>query len=1366
MGIGISIGVGIGGSGGGSGGSGGVPISLKPTKIPYDATGDVAQLKTSLKGTLVWSKLSGASSIAIAASTGVVSLSAALGEGGTATFAVRVQNSDGDAAERSFTLTAVSEKPVFYTDPSISPEEGNSATTFTATDGTSDGVVVGTWLLDGEEIGTELTVVTGVAGTLVRRNVATGPGGTTTKDSAAVIVTSAAVNPPVVVDPPSYTGTLGETLTHVHAVFEGATSQVDGWLVDGIFLEGDTLDSSQYPGSTVIPRSIGTNEGGSTGSNGESITIPGSPGLYFQDNFNAADGVKLTTRGWSSLLGSGTWTDGMITTASQAFNSNFSHGLSNDGLVVDTSSQNQAVEGAIAGLGANATPQFNPIIRASDWDNNIYLSSVGSDGSTYCAMVVRLKVAGTVLGYNAGLVYTPVLQAGDIIRLEVQQNLVKMFLNNVQYTIGGPLGTPVPRPGTGVIDLVAAGASSLTGTKAGFTLVARGTCDDVKVYNLTFPFGISTINDGVEADYLTLPNTSGRQLVVAGTYSGTAPTGIDIGVAKADGSTVISRVAADSFTATGGNWTAKLRSNALMGATLDNINVYVQAWKKDAATNTGKSSLFKTSTYAVMHPYVQGVNSNNLAYFKPAGLVSDLMYRAMWLNKPNGKVLVMPVAIGSTATAPATADENCNIGTDGILHTFSDGTTVCNTSATTAPIPTFQMPQFIDPSLGTTYRISGVPEGLQIRNLITAAGTLGSRQGPDADGYYYYDFTYSVDAHGRTLNALPTFCMYGTVPEEGFNKALAFRPLDWDGHFLTPAGRAMYGGPAKKVARFMQTSQVSGDTLAPYARTAAWIPPVNQNRLDRALMSPAAMVEWCNDAGCDLWFNFSHAVDDDYVTAVATYVKENLNPGLMFRHALSNETWNSNAPYETELVWCAIAGLQLGYEDINKATPAACTPRTPTIINGYGNGTVNASGVTTVARAVGDLVFMKATGNIYQLWQITTAVSAGGTISAANATKLSEGTANTASLTVSGPNLASRRWKVSRQKQIAALVDAVYGADARTKTWRIHEDWVIISGTVVGNTLLWDDAYKVLDDVATAPYWGDGVFKFIGVQTHIAQGWTKDVQQLYLVDQDTYYKVLFTGSTDGTGSLDTSPIYAAMKPMVQYQVNAKHNLERILRTKEDYVPNSIRFSSYECGFGETWNSPSGADGIKGVVNGNYAYSITQEPDGATKGVISHLQGFYVAGVVGVYTITFTSATDFAVTNADGSDGGTGTVGTVFTNTMISFKINAGATAFVTGDIFKITRTNAFASTTAIDYGMPIPYVNRTISNTTKHPKFADITQRFYQHLKDYVGGAHMQFCDGENDGTYNNVINCFGMIDFPGDLTSTRYVGWDAVKSS
>ena len=52
------------------------------------------------------------------------------------------------------------------------------------------------------------------------------------------------------------------------------------------------------------------------------------------------------------------------------------------------------------------------------------------------------------------------------------------------------------------------------------------------------------------------------------------------------------------------------------------------------------------------------------------------------------------------------------------------------------------------------------------------------------------------------------------------------------------------------------------------------------------------MVRLANEAGADPWFTLPHLADDAYVTAFASYVRDNLDPRLRVHAEWSNEVWN------------------------------------------------------------------------------------------------------------------------------------------------------------------------------------------------------------------------------------------------------------------------------------------------------------------------------------------------------------------------------------------------------------------------------------------------------------------------------------------
>lgn len=72
-------------------------------------------------------------------------------------------------------------------------------------------------------------------------------------------------------------------------------------------------------------------------------------------------------------------------------------------------------------------------------------------------------------------------------------------------------------------------------------------------------------------------------------------------------------------------------------------------------------------------------------------------------------------------------------------------------------------------------------------------------------------------------------------------------------------------------------------------------------------------------------------------------------------------------------------------------------------------------------------------------------------------------------------------------------------------------------------------------------------------------------------------------------------------------------------------------------------------------------------------------------VVGAYTVTFTSATAFTVTNAASSVLGTGAVGVEFTGGGLTFTITAGSAAFVADDAFTVTVGAGDEMEAGVDY---------------------------------------------------------------------------------
>ncbi len=87
--------------------------------------------------------------------------------------------------------------------------------------------------------------------------------------------------------------------------------------------------------------------------------------------------------------------------------------------------------------------------------------------------------------------------------------------------------------------------------------------------------------------------------------------------------------------------------------------------------------------------------------------------------------------------------------------------------------------------------------------------------------------------------------------------------------------------------RFMDWMHTNGSTVT------SWddMPSVN-GPASRRGMPVEHMVRLANEVGADPWFTMPHLADDTYIRNFATYVRDNLDPGLTARVEYTNEAWN------------------------------------------------------------------------------------------------------------------------------------------------------------------------------------------------------------------------------------------------------------------------------------------------------------------------------------------------------------------------------------------------------------------------------------------------------------------------------------------
>jgi hypothetical protein len=92
--------------------------------------------------------------------------------------------------------------------------------------------------------------------------------------------------------------------------------------------------------------------------------------------------------------------------------------------------------------------------------------------------------------------------------------------------------------------------------------------------------------------------------------------------------------------------------------------------------------------------------------------------------------------------------------------------------------------------------------------------------------------------------------------------------------------------PTGTCLRFMNSTKINNSTLTNWS---------DHNTLDWQtweIMPYAAMVNLCNARMADPWICIPHRATDDYITQLATYLRDNLNTSLLIRLEYSNEVWN------------------------------------------------------------------------------------------------------------------------------------------------------------------------------------------------------------------------------------------------------------------------------------------------------------------------------------------------------------------------------------------------------------------------------------------------------------------------------------------
>ena len=108
-----------------------------------------------------------------------------------------------------------------------------------------------------------------------------------------------------------------------------------------------------------------------------------------------------------------------------------------------------------------------------------------------------------------------------------------------------------------------------------------------------------------------------------------------------------------------------------------------------------------------------------------------------------------------------------------------------------------------------------------------------------------------------------------------------------------------------RALRFMDWMDTNDSTVSTYAQR----PKPTDARWSTHGVPVELIVALCNRLSADAWVNIPHLADDDYVTQLATYLHDHLDPSLRVYVEHSNEVWNGQF---AQAQYAQARGLELG----------------------------------------------------------------------------------------------------------------------------------------------------------------------------------------------------------------------------------------------------------------------------------------------------------------------------------------------------------------------------------------------------------------------------------------------------------------------
>lgn len=187
----------------------------------------------------------------------------------------------------------------------------------------------------------------------------------------------------------------------------------------------------------------------------------------------------------------------------------------------------------------------------------------------------------------------------------------------------------------------------------------------------------------------------------------------------------------------------------------------------------------------------------------------------------------------------------------------------------------------------------------------------------------------------------------------------------------------------------------------------------------------------CNAANRNLWWNFPPAASDALVTAMATVVLNNLNPGLDCIFELGNENWNfsfSQHNYFMDLVFAQVNGWSAQFSTTRIIVSAVRASNVLTITFNIAHGISN--GATVATNGLGSVTGSRVVTSVPGSTSITLAdTGADGAVSLSGATSLvADFTTPFNSYDGCYDQFAlQRRYYAKRATQMSVLVASVFG---------------------------------------------------------------------------------------------------------------------------------------------------------------------------------------------------------------------------------------------------------------------------------------------------------------------------------------------------